>query len=51
MTDGNLDYRRIKEYLRHDAIDHEVEYVQGDIHTQTIDSYWSNLKRGDLLVS
>lgn len=32
--------------MPHDVIDHEIEYVRGDIHTQTIDSYWSNLKRG-----
>ena len=27
-------------------IDHEVEYIRGDIHTQNIDSHWSTLKRG-----
>ena len=46
MTDGSPAYRRIKDYLPHDVIDHEIEYVRGDIHTQNIDSYWSNLKRG-----
>ena len=46
MTDGNPSYRRMKEHLPHDAINHEVEYVRGDVHTQTIDGYWSNLKRG-----
>ncbi len=47
MTDGSPVYRRIKDYLPHEVIDHEVEYVRGDIHTQNIDSYWSNLlKRG-----
>jgi hypothetical protein len=28
------------------VIDHEVEYVRGDIHTQGIENYWSPLKRG-----
>jgi transposase-like protein len=46
VTDGNPAYRRIKDYLPHDVIDHEIEYVRGDVHTQNIDSYWSNLKRG-----
>ena len=48
MTDGSPAYRRIKDYLPHDVIDHEIEYVRGDsIHTQNIDSYWSNLARGE----
>jgi len=46
MTDGSPAYRRIKNYLPHGVIDHEIEYVRGDVHTQNIDSYWSNLKRG-----
>ena len=46
VTDGSPAYRRIKDYLPHDVIDHEIEYVRGDIHTQNIDGYWSNLKRG-----
>jgi len=46
VTDGNPAYRSIKEHLPHDIIDHEIEYVRGDVHTQNIDSYWSLLKRG-----
>ncbi len=46
VTDGNPAYRRIKEYLPHDVIDHEIEHVNGDVHTQNIGSYWSLLKRG-----
>ena len=38
MTDGHPAYRRIKDYLPHDVIDHEIEYVRdGDIHTQNIE--------------
>ena len=44
MTDGSPTYRRIKDYLPHEAIDHEVEYLRGDVHKNT-DGYWSNLKR------
>ena len=36
VTDGSPAYRRIKDYLPHDAVDHEVEYVRGDIHTHRI---------------
>lgn len=46
MTDGHRAYRLIRNYLPHDIINHEVEYVRGDIHTQGIENYWSILKRG-----
>ncbi len=46
MTDGLSSYRTIKDYLPHDVIDHEIEYVRGDIHTQNIENYWSIFKRG-----
>ena len=32
------------------AMDREIEYARGDINPQDIDSYWSNLKRGDYAV-
>ena len=34
MTDPA--YRRIRDYLPHGVIDHELEYVQGDVHTHRI---------------
>ncbi len=46
ITDGNWAYRHIKNHVRHDIVDHEIEYVRGDIHTQGIENYWSLLKRG-----
>ena len=46
MTDGNRAYRRIKDYMPYGVIDHEIEYLRGDIHTQNVVRYWSNLKRG-----
>ena len=46
ITDGHGAYRLIKDYLRHDVIDHELAYVRGDVHTQNIEGYWSILKRG-----
>ena len=46
MSDGHPVYRRMKEYLPHEVIDHEREYVRGDVHTQNIENYWSIFKRG-----
>ena len=46
MTDAHSAYRLIKNYLPHDVIRHEAAYVNGDIHIQGIENYWSLLKRG-----
>ena len=35
-------YDRRHEFVRHSA----AEYVRGDIYTQSIESFWSLLKRG-----
>ncbi len=32
--------------MKHDVIDHEIEYARVDVHTQGIENYWSLLKRG-----
>ena len=34
--------------MQHDVINHELEYVRGDVHTQGIENYWSLVKRGIL---
>ena len=31
---------------RHGVVDHSVEYVQGQIHTNGLENFWSLLKRG-----
>jgi transposase-like protein len=46
ITDNHSAFRLIRRYLPHDIIRHEIEYVNGDIHTQGIENYWSLLKRG-----
>ena len=46
ITDQHPAYRLLSKYVRHDAINHELEFVRGDIHTQNIDNYWSIFKRG-----
>jgi transposase-like protein len=32
--------------FRHERINHSVSYVEGDIHTNGIENFWSLLKRG-----
>jgi len=46
VTDENQDYRYISRSIRHEAINHSRgEYVRGNIHTNSIESFWSLLKR------
>jgi len=45
-TDAHVVYREVEGYPQHKVIDHRKgEYVRGDVHTQTIESVWSMLKR------
>jgi transposase-like protein len=48
MTDGEGQYRIIgPHFARHDTVNHGIEeYVRGDAHTNTIEGYFSILKRG-----
>lgn len=48
MTDSFKSYKWVgKEYARHGVIRHDLkQYVKGDIHTNTIEGYFSILKRG-----
>ena len=46
ITDQHPAYRLLKRHVKHDTINHETEYVRGDVHTQNIDNYWSIFKRG-----
>jgi len=44
FTDSYRSYRQLNGYEHH-MIDHAVEYVNGRIHTNGIESFWSLLKR------
>jgi transposase-like protein len=45
-TDQWVAYRGLREY-KHDVVNHSAkEYVNGDCHTQGIDSFWALFKRG-----
>ena len=45
MTDLFSSYRSMKKFITHYAIDHDKQFVDGPIHTNTIESFWSLLKR------
>ncbi|MDE2283644.1 MAG: IS1595 family transposase [Hyphomicrobiales bacterium] len=46
-TDDGGGYRRLNKNFPHAFVRHtQGEYVIGSVHTQTIDSFWSLLKRG-----
>lgn len=49
ITDGLRSYNGLNEHFSHDVIHHNLGiYAVGDIHTNTIEGFWSLLKRGIL---
>jgi transposase-like protein len=46
-TDESRVYNKISKWYTHDTIKHALGvYVAGDVHTNTIENFWSVLKRG-----
>jgi transposase-like protein len=46
-TDEWLGYKGLAHHFKHKFVKHnEGEYVQGDIHTNSLEGFWSLLKRG-----
>lgn len=45
ITDEFKGYNRMNEWVPHFTINHAVQYVEGLIHTNTIESFWSLVKR------
>ena len=45
MTDEYHAYNALGSQLKHHVINHQVQYVEGDKHTNTIEGFWSLLKR------
>ena len=45
ITDGFKGYNSIKEFMPHSIINHSASYARGDVHTNTIEGFWSLLKR------
>jgi transposase-like protein len=45
-TDEMGGYKGLTEYYLHEIIDHAVKYVDGRVHTNGMENFWSLLKRG-----
>ena len=45
-TDALLSYEGLAAEYAHQVVDHAVEYVNGRIHTNGLENFWSLLKRG-----
>jgi len=46
-TDEHVGYNALGMKYEHDAVNHSAkEYVRGDVHTNTIEAFWANVKRG-----
>ena len=46
ITDQFTGYARLKTFVKHQTINHSVSWGIGNIHTNTIEGFWSLLKRG-----
>ena len=45
-SDDLRSYDGLAERYAHQVVDHAVEYVDGRVHTNTLENFWSLLKRG-----
>ncbi|MCL4522340.1 MAG: IS1595 family transposase [Acidobacteria bacterium] len=45
-TDALLSYQGLHPYYAHAVIDHAEKYVDGKVHTNGLENFWSLLKRG-----
>ena len=45
-TDQLASYARVGQEYAHQVINHTQEYVRGNVHTNSIENFWSLLKRG-----
>src|SRR5439155_21192468 len=45
-TDALLSYDGLEGEYAHRVIDHAVAYVDGNVHTNTLENFWALLKRG-----
>ena len=47
MTDEFRSYNKFDEYVTHYTVNHKKkEYVRGNVHTNTVEGYWSLIKNG-----
>ncbi len=45
MTDEFRGYQQVSREMKHRIINHKEQYVDGEVHTNTIEGFWSLLKR------
>ena len=45
-TDSLKAYIGLDENYEHGVVDHAIEYVHGRVHTNTLENFWSLVKRG-----
>ena len=45
ITDENQAYNAVRPTIKHEVIKHKEQYVDGETHTNTIEGFWSLLKR------
>ena len=46
FTDELKSYEGLDDQYKHAVINHAVEYVNGNVHTNTVENFWALLKRG-----
>lgn len=47
ITDEHFAYKKLGRHYVHDTVNHSIKvYVSGNVHTNTIENFWSVLKRG-----
>lgn len=46
MTDEFIGYLNLSAFVQHRFVNHKVQYVSGNIHTNTLESFWALFKRG-----
>src|ERR1035441_7555760 len=45
FTDALKSYEGLDDF-QHEVVDHAVEYVRGEVHTNGLENFWSLVKRG-----
>lgn len=45
MTDESNVYKSVERFVKHKTVNHSEQYVDGDVHTNTLEGFWSLLKR------
>ncbi len=46
ITDEYSGYNEIIRFMSHEVVNHQINYVDGDWHTNTLEGFWALFKRG-----